>query len=107
MDADGLFTWQERHFQHPKLDLRGRCGTFGTFIDVRGKLAKKVGPWTPTVSYVAGVSLSAHQARFAWQAWYFRRLHRCLATKVGPWTPTVFMYVCMHVCMYVHGVAFN
>ena len=28
-------------------------------------------------SCVAGVTLSAPQARFAWQAWYFRYLHRC------------------------------
>ena len=29
-------TWQLRHFQHRRLDLRGRRGAFGTFIDVRG-----------------------------------------------------------------------
>ena len=41
----------------------------------------------PTVSYVAGVTLSAPQARFAWQAWYFRYLHRCprkLGDEGGP-----------------------
>ena len=26
---------------------------------------------------MAGVTLSAPQARFAWQAWYFGYLHRC------------------------------
>ena len=69
-------TWQAWHFQHLRLDLRGRRGTFGTFIDVRGSLATTVDPWTPTVFYVAGVTLSAPQARFAWQAWRVRYLHR-------------------------------
>ena len=60
--------------------LRGRRGafsTFGTFIDVRGSLATTVDPWTPTVFYVAGVTLSAPEARCVWQAWHFRYLHRC------------------------------
>ena len=72
--------------------LGGRRGTLGTFIDVRGSLATKVDPWTPTV-YVVGVTLPAPQARFAWQAWHFRYRRRCprkLATTVDPWTPTVF-----------------
>ena len=60
----------------------GRRGTFGTFIDVRGSLATTVDPWTPTVFYVAGVALSAPEARFAWQAWRARYLHRCLR-KLG------------------------
>ena len=47
------------------------------FLKIRGSLATTVDPWTPTVFYVAGVTLSAPQARFAWQAWYFRYLHRC------------------------------
>ena len=62
-------------------------GTFGTIIDVRGSLATTVDPWTPTVFYVAGVTLSAPQARFAWQAWHFRYLHRCprkLGDEGGP-----------------------
>ena len=44
----------------------GRRGTFGT-----------VDPWTPTVYDVAGVTLSAPEARYVWQAWRVRRLHRC------------------------------
>ena len=48
--------------------MRGRRGAFGAFIDVRGSLATTVDPWTPTVFYVAGVTLSAPEARFAWQA---------------------------------------
>ena len=55
----------------------GRRGTFGTFVDVRGSSATTVDPWTPTVFYVAGVTLSAPQARCVWQAWHFRYLHRC------------------------------
>ena len=70
-------TWQACHFHHLRLHLRGRRGTFGTFIDVRGSLATTVDPWTPTVFYVAGVTLSAPQARCVWQAWRFRYLHRC------------------------------
>ena len=69
---------------------RGRRDTFGAsgsicvagvarsvFIDVRGSLATTVDPWTPTVFDVAGVTLSAPEARFAWQAWRVRCLHRC------------------------------
>ena len=47
------------------------------FLKIRGSLATTVAPWTPTVFYVAGVTLSAPQARFAWQAWRFRYLRRC------------------------------
>ena len=70
------------HFQHLRLDLRGRRATLGTSIDVRGSLAAnwvgfgaaidcgssaaKGGPWTPTVFCVTGVTLSACQARFAY-----------------------------------------
>ena len=57
--------------------MRGRRGAFGAFIDVRGSLATTVDPWTPTVFDVAGVTLSAPEARFAWQAWRVRCLHRC------------------------------
>ena len=65
--------------------MRGRRGTFGTSIDVRGSLATKGDIFDAaafdvagvTLSDVAGVTLSALQARFAWQAWYFRYLHRC------------------------------
>ena len=48
--------------------LRGRRATHNTTM---------VDPWTPTVFYVAGVTLSAPQARCVWQAWHFRYLHRC------------------------------
>ena len=75
--APRSFAWQSCHFQHLGRDLRGRHGTFCTSIDVCGSLATTVDPWTPTVFYVAGVTLSAPQARFAWQAWHFRYLHRC------------------------------
>ena len=60
MDADGLVTWQVWHFQRLRLDLRGRCGTFSTFIDVRGSLATKVDPWMPTVFCVAGMPREVH-----------------------------------------------
>ena len=76
--------------------MRGRRGAFMTFIDVRGSLATKVDPWTPTVSYVAGVTLAAPQARFAWQAWYFRHLHRCplkLGDDGGPMDADCLLYV--------------
>ena len=56
--------------------MRGRRGAFGAFIDVRGSLATTVDPWTPTV-FDAGVTLSAPEARCAWQAWRVRCLHRC------------------------------
>ena len=94
--------WQAWRFQHLRLDLRGRRGTFGTSIDVRGSLATNwvgfgaagscVAGMTLSAtnwvgfgaagSCVAGVALSAPEARFAWQACYFRYLHRCLR-KLG------------------------
>ena len=57
--------------------MRGRRGTFGTSIDVRGSLATNWVGFGAAGSCVAGVTLSAPQARSAWQAWYFRYLHRC------------------------------
>ena len=57
--------------------MRGRRGTFGTSIDVRGSLATNWVGFGAAGSCVAGVALSAPQARLAWQAWYFRYLHRC------------------------------
>ena len=104
--------WQAWHFQHLRLDVRGRRGTFGTSIDVHGSLATnwvwrrwilrgrhdtcsgRRGTFGTSIdvrgslatnwvgfgaagSCVAGVTLSAPQARFAWQACYFRYLHRC------------------------------
>ena len=57
--------------------MRGRRGTLGTSIDVRGSLATNWVGFGAARSCVAGVTLSAPQARFAWQAWYFRYLHRC------------------------------
>ena len=101
--------------------MRGRRGAFGAFIDVRGSLATTVGPWTPTVFDVAGVTLSARQARFAWQAWRVRCLHRCprkLGDDGGPMdadglfrgrrgtfsTSGSICVVCLqfHVCMYAY-----
>ena len=69
--------WQACYFQHLRLDLCGRCGTFGTFIDVRGSLATNWVGFGAAGSCVAGVTLSAPQARFVWQVWYFRYVHRC------------------------------
>ena len=37
--APRLSAWQAWHFRQRQLDLRGRCGTFETFLDVRGTLA--------------------------------------------------------------------
>ena len=34
-----LSVWLARHFQHIRLNFRGRRGTFSTYIDVRGSLA--------------------------------------------------------------------
>ena len=65
-----------------RLDLRGRRGTFGTSIDVRGSLATNWVGFGAARCCVAGVALSAPQARCVWQAWYFRYLHRCLR-KLG------------------------
>ena len=73
-------TQQAWHFQHLRCDLRGSRGTFGTFIDVRGSLATnwvglalriflrdKRGTFSASGSIcMAGVALSAMQARFVW-----------------------------------------
>ena len=70
--------------------LRGRRDAFSTSgsICVAGvvllhhhrcqrKLGDELGRIGAVAFYVAGVKLSAPQARFAWQAWYFQYLHRC------------------------------
>ena len=62
------------YFQHLRLDLRGRRGTFGTCIDVSGSLATNRNRFDAAAFCVAGVALSASHSRFAWQAWYFRYL---------------------------------
>ena len=65
--------------------LRGRRGTFGT------------SGWI----CVAGVTLSAPQARCVWQAWHFRCLHRCpqkLGDDGGPMDAD---------CSYVAGVTLS
>ena len=42
--APRLFVWQAWYFGGLRLDLRGKCGTFETFVDVRGTLATKRDP---------------------------------------------------------------
>ena len=82
--------WQACYFQRLRLDLCGRCGTFGTFIDVRGSLATNWVGFGAAGSCVAGVLLSAPQARFAWQAWHFQDLidvRGSSATNWVGWTP--------------------
>ena len=61
--------------------MRGRRGTFGTSIDVSGSLATKGDIFDAAAFCVAGVTLSAPQARFAWQAQYFSVPPGSLATK--------------------------
>ena len=67
--------------------LRGRCGTFENFVDVRGTLATKRDPCGAAAFCVAGVVLWGPQAGFAWQVWYFGDLCRCppnLGDEAGP-----------------------
>ena len=42
--APRLFAWQAWYFGDLRLDLRGRCGTLETFVDVRRTLATKRDP---------------------------------------------------------------
>ena len=82
-----LFAWQAWYFGDLTLDLRGRCGTLETFVDVRGTLATKRDPCGAAAFCVAGVVLWGPQAGFAWQVWYFRDLCRCprnLGDEAGP-----------------------
>ena len=72
--APRLFAWQAWYFGDLRLDLRGRCGTLETFVDVRGTLANPCGA---AAFCVAGVVLWGPQAGFAWQVWYFGDLCRC------------------------------
>ena len=65
-----LFAWQACRFQHVRLDLCGRRGTCSVCVDVSGSLATNR-------DCVAGMALSAPQARFLWQAWHLQYLHRC------------------------------
>ena len=76
--APRLFAWQAWYFGGLRLDLRGRCGTLETFVDVRGTLATKRGPCGAAAFCVAGVVL--------W-VWYFGDLCRCprnLGDEAGP-----------------------
>ena len=85
--APRLFVWQAWYFGDLRLDLRGRCGTLETFVDVRGTLATKRDPCGAAAFCVAGVVLWGPQAGFAWQVWYFRGLCRCprnLGDEAGP-----------------------
>ena len=85
--APRLFVWQPWYFGDLRLDLRGRCGAFETFVDVRGTLATKRGPCGAAAFCVAGVVLWGPQAGFAWQVWYFGDLCRCprnLGDEAGP-----------------------
>ena len=85
--APRLFAWQACYFGGLRLDLRGRCSTLDTFVDVRGTLATKRGPCGAAAFCVAGVVLWGPQAGFAWQVWYFRDLCRCprnLGDEAGP-----------------------
>ena len=59
--------------------------TFGTSIDVSGSLATNGDGFGAAGSSVAGVTLSGRQARFAWQAWHFRYLHRCQRKLGDEW----------------------
>ena len=48
---------------------------------------------------MAGVALSAHQARFAWQAWHVQYLHRCprkLGDELVTWTPLLSVWLAWH-----------
>ena len=66
-----LAVWQVWHFQHLRFHLRGRHDTFRTFIDDHRcprKLGDELGRMDAAAFYMACVTLSAPQARFAWQA---------------------------------------
>ena len=76
--APRRFAWQAWRFQHRRFDLRGRRGTFATYIEVCGSPATTRDTCGAAAFCVAGVTLSAPEVRFAWQAWYFRYLHRGL-----------------------------
>ena len=85
--APRLFVWQAWYFGGLRLELRGRCGTLETFVDVRGTLATKRDPCGAAAFCVAGVVLWGPQAGFAWQVWYFGDLCRCppnLGDEAGP-----------------------
>ena len=92
--APRLFAWQAWYFGDLRLDLRGRCGTLETFVDVR----RSGTPVAPRL--------------FAWQAWYFGDLRldlrgRCgafeafvdvrgtLATKRDPWCRGFSGWICV------------
>ena len=62
--------------------MRGRRGTFATYIEVCGSPATNRDTCGAAAFCVASVTLSAPEVRFAWQAWYFRCLHKGLR-KLG------------------------
>ena len=68
---------QAWRFQHVRLALRGRRGMFRTCNRCPRKLGDERVPMDAAAFCVTGLTLSACQARFAWQAWHVQYLHRC------------------------------
>ena len=70
-----LLTWQAWRFQRLVLDLRGRRGTFRTFIDVRGSSGTNWVGWTPLL--------------LTWQAWHFQHLVLDLRGRRGTFSTSI------------------
>ena len=72
-----LLMWQAFRFQRLGLDLLGmQAWHFQDLHRCPRKLGDELGRMDAAAFDVAGLSLSAPQARFEWQAWHFERLMR-------------------------------
>ena len=89
-----LSVWLAWHFQHIRLDLRGRHGTFGTYIDIRGSLATNwslgrrcfLCGWCGTFFSTPGPIYVAGAAGFS----TYIAVRGCLAANWVSWTPLFF-----------------
>ena len=86
-DIHRRFTWQAWHLATSTFVLRGRRGTYDTWLGLVTRLVPVGRPWRratlrgrhdtwrhPPPFCVAGVALGDIHLRFAWQGWYLWRL---------------------------------
>ena len=69
-----VFSWQMQHLEHLRVVLRVRRSTWSTFIEVGGSPATRAA--NGSTCCVAGETLGALHAPFAWQVQHFEHLHK-------------------------------
>ena len=79
------FAWQAWHFEH----FSGSFCVAGMALSGPSRCPRKLGDELGRMdAAVAGVTLSAPQARFEWQAWHFEHLRVDLRGRQGTLRPS-------------------